>query len=516
MNIENKIKIILNNFKARNYKLVIEETIRLSRFNPENSFLKNLLGSAYLNINEIEKAIESFKFSIKLFPNNVAAINNLANAYKKIFKYKDSKQNYLKALELQPDYFNAIMNFGNLNMLINNVNKAIKLYDRAAVLNPKNHLIYFNLATAHQSVGNFLDAKINAEKCLKINPHFSPADKLLSNYLIYDKKNEHFLDLKNKIKDNEITQENKTYLHFAIAKAYEDIGSFKESFEHIKKGNFSKNTTLDYNIDIDIGLINQIKSSFKGFDYKKNYLKDSDKKIIFVVGMPRSGTSLIEQIISSHSLVFAAGEIPFLRKSIFDNLKKNQEKLSSVLSKYSNFESIANNFEEMLAIFPSGEKNILDKSLLNFLWIGFIKILYPKSKIIHVKRGPKDCCFSCYKNLFENGLQFTYDQTNLGNYYNAYSDLMNFWNKELNNFILDINYEELVEQPEDNIKKLLNFCELEYEQNCFEHQNNKSPIRTMSAVQARTKIYKSSINLYKNYETFLEELFNILDKKKAL
>jgi len=516
MNIEEKIKIILNHFKVGNYKLVLDETIKLSRQNPDNSFLKNLLGSTYLNLNETEKAIQNFKLSVKLLPNNVAAINNLANALKKKFEYKDSEQYYLKALKLEPNYFNAIMNYGNLKMNINKVNEAINLYEKAVKLNCKNDLIYFNLATAYQSIGNFSEAENNARKCLKINPYFSPADKLLSNYIKYDDKNDHLMELEKKISNTNISKNNKTYLHFAIAKAYADFNDFKKSFQHIEHGNLLKNTSLNYNINLDVDLINKIKSAFKGFNFDKKQSISSNKKLVFIIGMPRSGTSLVEQIVSSHSLVFAAGEIPFLRKSIFDVLKNSNDDLNLLLSDHLSLQNIVTDFETKLSIFKDKTEFIIDKSLLNFLWVGFIKILFPNSKIIHVKRNPKDCCFSCYKHLFENGLQFTYSQENLGHYFNAYSELMNFWNNELNNFIFNINYEDLVEDPKDNIKKILNFCGLEFEESCFEHHTNKSPIRTMSAHQARNKIYKSSVNSYKNFETYLETLFNILDKKKAL
>ena len=515
MNIEEKIKIILNHFEVGDYKFVLGETIKLSKQNPDNSFLKNLLGSVYLNLNEIENAIHNFKLSIKLLPNNIAAINNLANALKRNLEYTESEQWYLKALKLEPNYFNALMNYGNLKMNTNKVDAAINLYNKAIKLNPKNHLIYFNLATAYQAIGNFSEAEGNIRECLKINPNFSPADKLLSNYITYNNESDHFLELKNKIANTEISPKNKTYLHFSIAKAYMDIDNFKESFHHIEQGNSLKSTSLNYNVNLDIDLINKIKFAFKGFNFNKKLTTCSDKKIIFVVGMPRSGTSLIEQIISSHSSVFAAGEVPFLKKSIFDNLKNNNNDFKLLLSNHSSLQNIVTDFESKLAVFKNKNEHILDKSLLNFFWIGFIKILFPNSKIIHVKRTAKDCCFSCYKHLFDNGLQFTYSQENLGHYYNAYSELMDFWNNELDNFIFNINYEDLVEHPKNNVRKILNFCELEFEESCFEHHTNKSPIRTMSAHQARNKIYKSSINSCKNFAIYLETLFNILDKKKA-
>ncbi len=156
------------------------------------------------------------------------------------------------------------------------------------------------------------------------------------------------------------------------------------------------------------------------------------------------------------------------------------------------------------------ENYITDKAPLNFMWIGFIKILFPNSKIIHCKRNPHDNCVSLYKNVFEGGINFCYTQTELAKYYKLYLDLMKFWTKCLPNDFLNIEYEEIVTNPKHEIKKLVEYCDLNWEENCLNFSKNKTPIKTASVGQARNSIYSTSLKSSKKYEAFLKEMFSHL------
>jgi len=509
-NIKDQIKIILNHFTIGDYKYVLIKAKELSKKNPNNSYLKNLLGSTYLKINDINNAIKNFELSIQLDPSNNAAMNNLGNAYKNSNDYKNSEKFYLRALELNPNYVNTLLNYSNLKININQVYESIDLLNKAISIEPKNYIIHFSLATAYQAIGKFDEVKDHANKTLKINPYFSPADKLLSSYLKYNEDHKHFVKMKKDIFNDKISKANKVYLHFAIAKAYEDIGNLNKTIEHLEKGNNAKRSLINYDFNKDINLINKIKLIFKDIDFKKINLQNIDKKIIFVLGMPRAGTSLLEQILSSHSKVFGAGELPFMRNIILKNFIENQDNPQNILNEFSNLNKLAQSYIDKTSILRNGDRLILDKAPLNFLWIGFIKILFPNAKIIHINRNSKDTCFSCYKNLFSNGLNFTYQKKELASFYNAYSDLMKFWNLKLGDFIYTVNYENLVDDLEKNTKEILKFCELDFENACSKFYENKSPIKTMSAAQARQKIYKTSVMSYKKYEDKLSDLFDNL------
>tara|TARA_B100001996_G_scaffold364079_1_gene332804 strand:- start:567 stop:1265 length:699 start_codon:yes stop_codon:yes gene_type:complete len=230
--------------------------------------------------------------------------------------------------------------------------------------------------------------------------------------------------------------------------------------------------------------------------------------------MPRSGTTLVEQIISSHNKVYGAGELNYLsksiRKNLYDKNKINEKKIFGINENSNNY--VAEDYFNYLNSLSFNEKIITDKAPLNFRWIGFIKIFLPESKIIHCSRNNRDNCLSLYKNSFDSDkLNWCYDQKELSKYYNLYFDLMNFWREKIPNFIYEAKYEEIISNQENETKKLLKFCDLNWDQNCLNfHKNRKTPIKTASIVQARKPIYSSSVKSNINYEKYFDELFNSL------
>jgi hypothetical protein len=176
---------------------------------------------------------------------------------------------------------------------------------------------------------------------------------------------------------------------------------------------------------------------------------------------------------------------------------------------FSILNEISKNYIENISFLSGTNEYILDKNPLNFIWIGFIKLLFPNAKIIHIKRNSKDTCFSCFKELFEN-LHFTHDQYDLSTFYNSYIDLMSFWNSSLKNYIHTVNYEDLVDSTKSNVIQMLKFCELDFEENCLNFKENKSAVRTISISQVRNPIYKSSVGSYRYYEENLKILFDNL------
>ena len=235
----------------------------------------------------------------------------------------------------------------------------------------------------------------------------------------------------------------------------------------------------------------------------ESLVKNNKKKIIFIVGMPRSGTTLAEQIISSHKNVYGAGELMFLSEMLLDKFSDKNKKII-------NFQNLQDDYLTNISLIDKSKKNITDKAPLNFRWIGFINVIFPNSKIIHCSRDMMDNCWSIYKNNFDAGLSFSFNLSDLGKYYNLYQNLMNFWHSKYPGKIYDLIYENLANNQETEVKKLLNFCELEWDSNCLKHHNNTKPIKTVSAVQARKPIYKTSMKSSDKYSEYLEELKTIL------
>ncbi len=509
-NILNQIQILLNQFNAKNFDHVISKCKLLLKKNPQYVILYNLIGSAYQNIGDYFNAKEQFKNGLKLEPNNYALMNNLAMSHKNLLEYQLANDLYLQIINTNDKYVNAYVNLGNLKRDLNEFDEAIKLYEKALVISNKNPIIYYSLGLAYQGIGNFRKAIDYSKKALELNKNFTRADHLISQSMKYENSDEHYINLKEKINDPTISEIEKIDLYFSLAKAEEDIGNIKKCSEMLIKGNKLKRKNIKYNLSEELNLLKDIKKKFEKIKIKelnKNY----DKNYIFILGMPRSGTSLVEQIITSHSNVFGGGELPILSNIIKNNfIKKGKliEEFDDQMQNTSILESMNLEYSNFIKNFKFEQKYITDKAPLNFRWIGFIKFIFPDAKIIHCLRDSKNNCLSMFKNLFEGGLNFTYDQEDLIKYYNQYLNLIDFWKSKYPNSILDIQYEKLISNKDHEIKKVIKFCSLDWEENCLSFHNNKTPIKTMSTAQARKPIYKSSLNAFDKFK----EYFRILDK----
>jgi tetratricopeptide (TPR) repeat protein len=511
ININKQIQILINQFNTKNYSHVILKAIELIKTNTYNIILYNLLGSSYQNLGNFLEAKNTFKEGLKIDPHNVSLLNNLAMSYKNLLEYKTSEDLYNRILEKNKNYINAYVNLGNLKRDLNQFNEAILLYEKALQISNKNPIVYYSLALANQGLGKFDEAIDLAKKVLDIDPNFTRADYLISQSMKYNKDNEHYVSLVNKVKSLDLVDDQKIDLYFSLAKAEEDIGNIKIASEYLIKGNNIKKNLDNYKISDEITLLEDIKKQFKKVNLKNSNLNYD--KMIFILGMPRSGTSLVEQIITSHSEVFGAGELPILSKIIKDNFIKDgkfyTDNFNNIINDVSKIDSLKKNYENYIKYFDVKEKFITDKAPLNFRWIGFIKMIFPNSKIIHCTRDPKNNCLSMFKNFFEGGLNFTYDQHDLVEYFKHYISLMDFWKTLFGEAIYEIRYENLINNNHEEIKNLIQFCDLNWEENCLSFYQNKSPIKTMSAAQARKPIYNSSVNSFDRYKNYL----NILEKK---
>ena len=230
--------------------------------------------------------------------------------------------------------------------------------------------------------------------------------------------------------------------------------------------------------------------------------------------MPRSGTTLIEQIVSAHSEVNGCGELPYLSKIINEEFTDNKDlsltKIKEIINNPDKLSIISKRYYTFIDNYEISSKCITDKAPLNFIWIGFIKILFPDAKIIHCKRNAEDNCLSLYKNVFDGTLNFCYSQQELGSYYNLYLKLMNFWKDHSSESFFDVKYEDLIKNTKDETEKMLNYCGLEWEESCLDFSKNKTPIKTASVGQARNKIYSSSVKSSLKYKKHLRKLFSLI------
>ena len=521
MDIE-KIKILVkeiqNLFFVKKYAAIIKETKKAIKKYPNISIFYNMLGLALSSLGKFNDAKVILQKGREINPNDLAVINNLANVFKNTFNYDEAEELYKLSISIKKDYFNAYVNFGNLKRDLNKFNEAIELYKEALIYNDKIPSVYYDLSMAYQAIGNFERAEYFANKTTENDKTITKADLLISRSKKYTSKDSHLLEMNEKIKNVQLNLPQKIDLYFALSKAYEDIGEIKQCFTYLKKGNELKRSIVNFDLNFERSTFKDIKNIFSTIDFDKFKNQNStNKKIIFILGLPRSGTTLTEQIVSAHSKVYGSGELPYLptiiNKEFIDDKILSISKINKSLNNTAKISEIAKQYYSYLNNYEISESCITDKAPLNFMWIGFIKVFFPYAKIIHCKRDSKDNCVSLYKNVFEGSIDFCYTQNELAEYHNLYFDLMKFWQKTLPNTFLDVEYEKLVTNPKVEIKKILEFCDLNWEENCLNFSTNKTPIKTASIGQARNSIYSTSLNSSLKYEVYLKELFSLLQKK---
>ena len=513
MELLEKLKTLNNHLIAKNYKKVIDGCNKILKKNPNIPYVLNLCGLALQGSKNTLASINFFNKAIEFEPDNIAAMNNLANSYKALSKFDIAEKLYLKILKINPKYIKAFNNYGNLKQQIGDFNGCIELYLKALEIKP-NVNILLSLASAYQEIGNFKKSKEIANKALTLQPRNTSIHKLISSIINYKNENDHLIAMENLSKDKTLKSEQLIDLSFALGKAYEDIGNYEKSFENLEKGNKLKKTKNDYQIDNQVKLFESITKTFDDLDLESLKKTSKNKSIIFICGMPRSGTTLIEQIIAAHPQVNGAGELIYLQnlieKNFIEDFKLNKQKIINEASSNNNI--IESKYFELLDFHKFSSKFITDKAPQNFRWIGFIKIFFPNAKIIHCNRNAKDNCLSLFKNNFASShMDWTYDQKDIAEYYNLYYGLMKFWNKKLPNDIYNANYERIVQNKEIEIKKLIEFCGLKWDSACLNHHKHiKTPISTVSVVQARKPIYSSSLNSNNKYSKYLNSLYSSL------
>ena len=466
----------------------------------------------YLNIHKVlidqGRNIESLNFTKKLikeFPNNFMVHFCHGLSLEKNNYLTEALESYEKTITFNPQHINSFNNMASIYARKRQTDKALKIYEMIKDQGFYNGDIAYNHANLLTKLGNKKEAGKIAKDFLKKEPKYTKMNNILA--LTGEMKNNN-QELQRLIKaHNEMENhlEDKIFLGFNIASILEKNGNYKLAAKYISDSNKSKSKKLSYDINKLQKQHNEIINLFTK-DYISKYKDCGNKnsKGIFVLGMPRSGSSLVEQILSTHSQVEGLGELKDMAFSINKNSKKFTE-LREIEPSY--YEKIGNDYIQSIEKNYNPEKIFVDKALM-FSSIGFIKLALPNSKIILCKRNPKDQILSIYKNYFlEEGHAYSYDAEMLKKYYQEYEKLTNHWHEIFNDQILEISYEEIVMHTKINIEKILKFCNLNWEENCMNFHKNKRYVDTISASSVKEPIYKKSINSWKKYEEYLQDLF---------
>lgn len=509
-------------------------------FSKDETFA-NLLGICYMNQPDLNQALACFISALENHPNSHSLLENTATTFAMKHEFKKAAEYFNKALKVQPKSITSIIGIGQVARRLNDFESAKKIFKLAIEIEPSNFAALAGLGTSHLDLEEYSEAIDVFNQCLLYRPNDTAIMNNLALTLQTLGKNEEASDIykdlardsnappevfKNYCASTKISKDDPIVslmtsrlqaskdkhqqytLLFCLGKAHNDIQNFELAFNYFDQAN----TLLRELMPSDVNVILSDTDNIKLFAAKSKKLNTVNKltinnkiKPIFIVGMPRSSSTLIEQIIASHPTAVATGENGLVYKLI-SPLTWSDENYED------NIKLLNNKYSELMDPKLGKKTTLVDKSLNNYLYLGFILEAFPNAKIIHSKRDARAVCWSIYKLHFaRRSLKWAYNLDDITKVYKNHISMMDFWKKRFPGKIFDFDYDNLTNNSEDETRKVLNFCEMDWDPACLKFYENNQPVRTASVNQVRKKIYSGSQDEVKNYRPYLTEMFLSLE-----
>jgi tetratricopeptide (TPR) repeat protein len=464
---------------------------------------------------------------LQIRPDHAEAHNNLGNALEGQGKLDEAMASYQRAVDINPDFAQAQYNLGNAFQGVGKLAEAVTCYQRAVQIQPDYARALSNLGVALHGLGRLDEAVVAYQRALQIQPDHAGTYANLAQVRSYTSADKDEIErIEALLNGGELNDSQRCDLHFALGKIYDDCQDWNRAFTNYREGNALVEVTYD-NEQTAARVDAMMAHCTPPLLQKGSELGDPSELPVLIVGMPRSGTTLVEQILASHPAVHGAGELPHIASIAKDLPQEVDPALGypACLSKLNQpiARKFAAHYLEQLKSESQGVLRVTDKMPSNFLHLGLVAMLLPNARIIHCRRHPLDVCLSCYyrnfttqtglsyKNLTtQTGLSYTFDLRTLGLYYKQYARLMDHWRQVLPLRMLEVDYEDLVDSQEDISRTLVEFCGLEWDSKCLEFHKTERDVRTASAWQVRQPIYSTSVGRWKHYDECLEPLKDAL------
>ena len=473
----------------------------------------NNFGNLLVKLKRNQEAITHYRKAIRLKPEFFEAHNNLGNALAPS-NQTEAIAHFRKALDINPNYADALINLGNLLGGIERYDEAISCYRQALLIQPASAETHYCLGNALVTLGRMDEAREALETAIHLAPDHPEFYRSLGECKRFTAEDPHLAAMEALAENiDALAEDQRIVLHFSLSKAYGDLGLHQNSFQHLSEANGLRRRQVDYDESETLGLHRRVIDVFDTeFMRSKTGIGDPSAVPIFILGMPRSGTTLIEQILASHPDVHGAGEILALHRAVhhraeMDETPPDTFPNSIATAQPEQLRAIGERYLSQTAPLAPYAKRIVDKALGNFVFAGLVHLALPNARIIHARRDPIDTCVSCYSKLFASELLYTYDLAELGRYYRSYQTLMEHWGTVLpQGTMLEVNYEEMVSDFEAQARRIVHYCGLDWDHRCLDFHQTQRPVRTASATQVRQPIYQTSVGRWRPYETMLQPL----------
>jgi tetratricopeptide (TPR) repeat protein len=468
------------------------------------------LAAISLTVSRGVDAVRLLRHALKQSAHLPLAWRGLGQAMVELGRLPEAEAAIHRLLKIEPENPKNWVLLGTVYTRLMRQADALPAFEEAARLNPSELRLPLSIGHAHKTLGNRRESEEAYKACLRLDPTFTEAYWSLAdlkNYIFSDDEVAAMQALQ-RVDGDDVDQ---AHLHFALGRALEQRKEYRAAFEHYEAGNARRRRTVPFDIKVFENKTRRVAESFSAeFFARRSQAGCSDRAPIFVVGLPRSGSTLIEQILASHSSVEGTFELPnvltLVREFDHANSERDAYPESVRVVPPEEFANLGRRYMEETAPLRSGKPHFIDKMPNNFSHVGLIHTILPNAIIIDARRHPMDSCFSTFKQHFAEGQSFSYDLDDLGRYYRCYLGLMDHWDAVLPGKVLQVRYEELVRDPETQIRRLLSHCGLDFEPACLAFHETKRSVRTASAEQVRQPMYTSGIGHWRHFEQELDPL----------
>ena len=488
------------------------------RYIEAHNNLAQLLFSQKKEVDALRVLSDALKFA----PKNVQTLLITARIQLRRNNMPAAEQAVRFALKEEPENGEALTLLGQVLHETDRYEEAIEVLGRAVEKNPQSPEALNFYGVTLKSVGRLDEAREYIINALKLNDAMYGAYANLNDLVDFSEGfGEELFNRMEAIFESAPNAEAEPFLalHFAYAKALDDRGQHEKALDHYITGGRMKRAVLDYNESETFAFFDSIRAAFpkEAFENRKFAGIDDDRPV-FIIGMPRSGSTLVEQILSSHPDVFGAGEVKYLSRALgqlrdrFPSLPKYPEMMAKITP--AQLEIVGKNYQEALAQGADGAKRITDKLLTNYFFVGLINLLFPKAKVINTRRDPVDTCLSGFTKLFKDDMPHSYDLGELGRYYGKYREIMEHWEKVLpEGVMITVQYEDVVADTEKEARRLIDFLGLPWDEKCVDFHKSDRPVKTASVAQVRRPIYNTSVQRWKKYGPGLQALVDAIGGK---